>query len=269
MAEPTILERIVARKRREVAAARAARPAARLEAALEAADPPRGFAAAMARRIAARRPAVIAEIKRASPSKGPIRAELDPAACARSLADAGAACLSVLTDREGFRGSDEDLLAARAACSLPVLRKDFIVDEYQLVQSRLLGADCVLLIVAALDRSRLAALARRAGGLGMDVLAEAHDAAELELALETGAALIGINNRNLHTFDVSLEVTLGLVERVPEDRLLVTESGIGGPGDVRRMLERGVYGFLAGEVLMRAPEPGARLRELFFAPAAG
>jgi indole-3-glycerol phosphate synthase len=258
-----ILTRILASKAKEVAAARAAKPLAALRDEARAAPPVRDFAGALRRRIAAGAAAVIAEIKKASPSRGVLRPIFDPAAIAGRYEAGGATCLSVLTDREYFQGAPEHLVAARAACSLPVLRKDFVLDEYQVVEARALGADCILLIVAALDDARLAALETSARGLGMDVLAEVHDVAELDRALHLTASLIGINNRNLRTFDVALETTLDLLPRIPSERLVVTESGILAPADVARMRGAGVDAFLVGEAFMRAADPGAALRALF------
>ncbi len=224
----------------------------------------RDFAAALRARIAAGQPGVIAEVKKASPSQGVIRADFDPAAIARSYAAGGAACLSVLTDVDFFQGADTYLQQARAACALPVLRKDFVIDACQILEARVLGADCVLLIVAALDDAQLVEFSALARELGMDVLVEAHDAAELERALKTSAPLIGINNRDLRTFATSLDTTLGLRSRVPEDRLLVTESGIHAPADVVRLRAADVNAFLVGEAFMRAEDPGAELARLFF-----
>lgn len=260
---PDVLERILARKRQEVAERRQAVPADELAAAAASAPPTRGFAAALGRRIETGRPAVIAEIKRASPSKGPLRPGLDPADIARRYAAAGAACLSVLTDEPFFQGRSEDLIAARAVCDLPVLRKDFIIDRYQLVESRAMGADCILLIVAALGERALVDLAEQAQALGLDVLVEVHDADELNRALALATPLIGINNRNLRTFQTRLETTLALCDRVPPERLLITESGIATPADVTRMRQAGVHGFLVGEAFMRAADPGEALRALF------
>jgi len=258
-----ILARILASKSKEVAVARAARPPAALRDEARAAPPARDFVGALRSAIAAGKPGVIAEIKKASPSRGLLRPIFDPAAIARRYEAGGATCVSVLTDHEYFQGAPEHLVAARAACSLPVLRKDFVLDEYQVVESRALGADCILLIVAALDDARLAALEMSAYELGMAVLAEVHDAEELERALKLTTPLIGVNNRNLRTFDVALETTLELLPRVPRERLLVTESGILAPTDVARMRGAGVQAFLVGEAFMRAADPGAALHSLF------
>jgi indole-3-glycerol phosphate synthase len=260
-----ILARILAAKAREVAAAKAAQPLAALRDKARSAPSVRDFAGALRSRIAAGAAAVIAEIKKASPSRGVLRPIFDPAAIARRYEAGGATCLSVLTDREYFQGAPEHLVAARAACSLPALRKDFVLEEYQVVESRALGADCILLIVAALDDARLTALEASAHELGMDVLAEVHDAAELDRALHLATPLIGINNRNLRTFDVALETTLDLLSKIPSERLVVTESGILAPTDVARMCAAGVHAFLVGEAFMRAADPGAALRALFAA----
>jgi indole-3-glycerol phosphate synthase len=257
----TILERIVAAKRAEIAAARQRVSLRDLEQASRAAPEARDFAGA----LRARNPAVIAEIKKASPSRGVLRADYQPAAIARSYESAGAACLSVLTDRQFFQGSDEDLRVARAACALPVLRKDFIIDPYQVVESRAMGADCILLIAACLSRAEMAELERVARSLGMAVLVEVHDSAELDAALALETPLIGVNNRDLRTFATRLETTLELLPRMPNDRLLITESGILSTGDVRRMRSSGVQAFLVGEAFMRAADPGAALHELFTA----
>jgi indole-3-glycerol phosphate synthase len=259
----TILDTILARKREEVAARR--QQVSQFELNTRAASAPsvRGFADAVASKIAAGLPAVIAEVKKASPSKGVIRADFDPAAIARSYAAGGAACLSVLTDVDFFQGSDAYLQQARAACELPVLRKDFIVDAYQVYEARVLGADCVLLIAAALDDVQLSEFAFIAADLGMDVLLEVHDLDELERALPVPARLLGINNRNLKTFDVTLQTTLDLQHAVPADRVLVTESGILAPADVALMRNADVHAFLVGEAFMRQPDPGTALRELF------
>ena len=258
-----ILQRILATKRDEVEDARARVPLGALRAAARTAAPPRDFAGALRRRIQAGQAAVIAEVKKASPSKGVLRAEFDPAAIARSYAAHGAACLSVLTDVQYFQGAPEYLGQARAASGLPVLRKDFIVDEYQIVEARSWGADAILLIVAALDLARLQAFEAIAHDLGMAVLVEVHDAAELELALQLSTPLIGINNRNLRTFETRLETTLGLLPRIGSGRLVITESGILAPADVATMRAAGVHAFLVGEAFMRAPDPGVELERLF------
>lgn len=264
-----ILAEIIAHKRSEVAAAKAARPVASIEAELADAPAPRDFAGALRERIANGRPAVIAEIKRASPSKGLIRKDFDAARHAADYAEAGAACLSVLTDARYFQGNLDDLRAARAAADLPLLRKDFMIDPRQIAESRLAGADCVLLIAAALADAEMAELAACAAELKLDVLVEIHDREELERALSLDCELIGINNRDLRNFHTSLDTTLDLLTHVPADRLLITESGIGGSGDMRMMMDRGVYGFLIGETFMRAPEPGAELRNMLRGAAAG
>ena len=259
----TILDTILARKREEVAARRERTSLFELKARAASAPPLRGFADAVAAKIAAGQAAVIAEVKKASPSKGVIRADFDPAAIARSYAAGGAACLSVLTDVDFFQGADEYLVAARDACALPVLRKDFIVDAYQLYEARVLGADCVLLIAAALDDAQLSGYAFIADELGMDVLVEVHDLDELERALPIPARLLGINNRNLKTFEVSLQTTLELKVAVPADRVLVTESGILARADVALMRDNAIHAFLVGEAFMRQPDPGAALSALF------
>ncbi len=258
-----ILNKINAVKHAEVAAARAVRSLASLRDDAAGQGPTRGFVASLRDAIAAGRSGVIAEIKKASPSKGVLREDFRPAEIAQSYARHGAACLSVLTDRSFFQGATEYLLAARAACTLPVLRKDFMVDEYQIVEARAMGADCVLLIAASLDDARMADLEACALDLGMDVLVEVHDGAELDRALRLKTPLVGINNRNLRTFEVTLDTTLGLLARVPADRLLVTESGILSQADVQRMRDHDVHAFLVGEAFMRAPEPGEALAALF------
>lgn len=260
---PDILRRIVARKREEIRARAERVPLQELSRRVAGASAPRGFGAALRERIAEGRPAVIAEIKKASPSKGVLRADFRPADVARSYERYGATCLSVLTDIEFFQGADEHLLAARAACRLPVLRKDFTIDPYQIYEARCLGADCILLIVAALDDPLLRELALLAGALGMDVLVEVHTAAELERALSIGAPLIGVNNRDLRTFETRLDTTLQLLPMIPPGCVVVTESGILVPQDVALLRSHGVHAFLIGEAFMRAQEPGARLAELF------
>jgi len=262
---PDILKKIVARKWQEIAERSATVSVDALRERLSDADAPRGFAAAIDSKIAAGHAGVIAEIKKASPSKGVLRADFRPAEIARSYAANGAACLSVLTDVDFFQGSDDYLQQARAACALPVIRKDFIVDPYQVVEARAMSADCILLIVSCLDDEQLRALNDLAHQLGMDVLIEVHDAAELDRALKVDNRLIGINNRNLRTFDVSLNTTLDLLDRIPADRRVVTESGIHTPADVQLMRDHDVHAFLVGEALMRAADPGVRLAELFAA----
>jgi indole-3-glycerol phosphate synthase len=262
---PDILQRIIAVKAAEIAAAKVARPLPALRAAAEASAAPRDFAGALRDKVAAGAPAVIAEIKKASPSRGVLRENFDPAAIAASYARHGAACLSVLTDVQFFQGSAENLQLARAACSLPVLRKDFMLEPYQVYEARAMGADCILLIVAALKPARMRELEAAAAALGMSVLVEVHDAYELDRALELKTPLIGINNRNLHTFETRLDVTLGLLERIQGDRLVITESGILKPADVELMREHKVNCFLVGEAFMRADDPGAELARLFAA----
>ena len=258
-----ILQRILAVKADEVAAARQAKPLEALEAEARAATPVRDFEGALEARRAAGRPAVIAEIKKASPSKGVLRERFKPAAIAASYARHGAACLSVLTDSRFFQGRLVDLIAARGACTLPVLRKDFMIDAYQVYEARAAGADCILLIAAALEREKMRDLEAVARDLSLAVLVEVHDEHELERALVLETRLIGINNRNLHTFETRLETTLGLLARVPPDRLVVTESGILTQTDVARMREADVGCFLVGEAFMRAEDPGLELERLF------
>ena len=258
-----ILDRIVAVKRQEVAAARALHSDAALRELAAAQTAPRGFATALRAKLAAGLPAVIAEIKKASPSKGVIREHFVPAEIAASYARHGAACLSVLTDGPFFQGHADHLRQARAACPLPVLRKDFMVDPYQVLQARAMGADCILLIAACLSDAQMAELEACAVALGLDVLVEVHDGTELDRALRLQTPLLGINNRNLRTFEVTLDTTLGLQARVPADRLLVTESGITGPADVQRMRAAQVQAFLVGEAFMRADDPGLALAALF------
>ncbi|WAN10345.1 indole-3-glycerol phosphate synthase TrpC [Stutzerimonas balearica] len=264
MSVPTVLEKIVARKAEEVAERRARVALDELARQAAAADPVRGFADALIRRVRAKEAAVIAEVKKASPSKGVLRENFDPVQIARSYEAGGAACLSVLTDIDFFQGADAYLQQARSACSLPVIRKDFMIDPYQVVEARALGADCILLIAAVLDDGQLTELSAEAGSLGMDVLVEVHDASELERALKLETPLLGINNRNLHTFEVSLETTLDLLPRIPQDRIVVTESGILNRADVELMEINQVYAFLVGEAFMRAEQPGAELQRLFF-----
>jgi indole-3-glycerol phosphate synthase len=258
-----ILERILAVKAGEIEEAKKTLSLAALRDRAEAAEEPRDFVGALRAKIAARKPAVIAEIKKASPSKGVLREPFDPAAIAGSYASHGAACLSVLTDETFFQGRAEHLSAARAASGLPALRKDFVIDAYQVYEARASGADCILLIVAALSRSRMSELEALATGLGMAVLVEVHDRGELELALGLATPLIGINNRNLRTFETSLDTTLGLLPRVPPGRLVVTESGILGPDDVAALKQGGVKAFLVGEAFMRAVDPGTELERIF------
>jgi indole-3-glycerol phosphate synthase len=258
-----ILERIMAVKRAEVAAAKNAVPASRLEDLVGKQQVPRGFVSALRQKIDAGEAAVIAEIKRASPSKGVMREQFDPAGIAKSYAAGGAACLSVLTDREFFQGAPEHLAAARGACALPALRKDFVFDPYQVLEARAMGADCILLIAACLSAAEMKELEGVALELGMAVLVEVHDAAELDGALTLRTPLVGVNNRDLRTFETRIETTLGLLERMPADRIVVTESGIASPADVARLRGRGVNAFLVGEAFMRAPDPGRALRALF------
>ena len=258
-----ILEKILATKRSEIAAAMSETPLAAMQARAQAMEPPRDFVAALRDKIAAGAAAVIAEIKKASPSKGVIRADFRPAEIAASYEQGGAACLSVLTDAQYFQGDPQYLQQARAACHLPVLRKDFMIDPYQVYEARAMGADCILLIVAALDLPRMRELERIAHDLGMAVLVEVHDGDELGLALQLDTPLLGINNRNLRTFDVTLDTTLGLLSRIPSQRIVVTESGIFTPQDVARMRDNGVHAFLVGEAFMRAPEPGLELARVF------
>ena len=260
----TILHKILARKREEVAERRPRNSLASLEQRIAEQTAVRGFAAAIAARAVAGQAAVIAEVKKASPSKGVIRADFQPAQIAASYQRGGAACLSVLTDVDFFQGSDAYLQQARAACELPVLRKDFTVDPYQVIEARAIGADAVLLIVAALEQEQMRELAHTAAEVGVDVLVEVHDRAELERALELETPLIGINNRDLHSFETRLETTLELLPYIPADRQVVTESGIHTAEDVALMRNHQVHGFLVGEAFMRAQEPGEKLREMFF-----
>lgn len=260
---PDVLKKILARKAQEVAERAARVPVAALRDRIAAATAPRDFVSAIEARLARGEAAVIAEIKKASPSKGVLRQDFRPAEIARTYERHGAACLSVLTDVDFFQGSDDYLLQARAACALPVLRKDFILDAYQVHEARAIGADCILLIVAALDDGPMQDLGALAQSLGMDVLVEVHDQWELERALELNTPLVGINNRDLRTFEVRLETTLDMLDEVPEDRIVVTESGVLVPADVARMRDHGVNAFLVGEAFMRATDPGAELQRLF------
>ena len=258
-----ILNKIIAVKRQEVADALNRKPLAAMRQDAESRVQTRDFVGALRARIAAGKPAVIAEIKKASPSKGVLRSDFIPADIAQSYAEAGAACLSVLTDQQFFQGSIDYLKQARASCSLPVLRKDFIIDAYQIYESRVMGADCILLIAACLDDAQMKAFEALAMSLDMAVLVEVHDEAELARALMLKTPLIGINNRNLNTFEVSLDTTLSLMGKVPAERLLVTESGIMTPADVKRLRDVNINTFLVGEAFMRADEPGEALTELF------
>ena len=258
-----ILEKIIAVKREEIAASLQLRPLAAVRFDAESRVLTRDFVGAMRKKIAAGQPAVIAEIKKASPSKGVLRADFIPADIAQSYAESGAACLSVLTDTQFFQGSADYLKQARASCALPVLRKDFMVDAYQVYESRVMGADCILLIAACLDDAQMKDMEALAISLDMAVLVEVHDAVELERALKLKTPLIGINNRNLKTFEVTLSTTLSLMGQVPEGRMLVTESGIATAADVQRMRQAGINAFLVGEAFMRADDPGMALGTLF------
>jgi indole-3-glycerol phosphate synthase len=258
-----ILNKIIAKKREEVATGKALRSMEQLRAEADRQPPPRDFVGAIRAKIAAGLPAVIAEIKKASPSKGVIRPDFHPALIAASYEAGGAACLSVLTDRPFFQGDTEYLKEARAACSLPVLRKDFMIDPWQVMEARAMGADCILLIVSALSLPAMQELESLAFDLGMAVLVESHDGAELDLALQLSTPLMGVNNRNLRTFELSLDTTLSQLDRIPENRIVVTESGILAPADVALMREHQVHTFLVGEAFMRAPDPGQELARLF------
>ncbi len=266
MNTPTVLKKILATKAGEVAARSKVLPLTEIKAQALDMDPDalRGFYRAMKTKVEAGLPAVISEIKKASPSKGVIREHFVPEEIAVSYEKGGAACLSVLTDHDYFMGHEDYLKAARAACALPVIRKDFLVDPYQIYEARSINADCVLLIVAALSRMQLQDLEGIAHELGMDVLVEVHDEDELHTALTLNTPLLGINNRNLHTFELTLETTFGLLPQVPDNKLLVTESGILTPDDVAAMRERNVNAFLVGEAFMRVAEPGEELQKLFF-----
>ncbi|MCR8922298.1 indole-3-glycerol phosphate synthase TrpC [Dasania sp. GY-MA-18] len=266
---PTILKKIVARKREEIAERSAKTSVAQLQALAAQQTACRGFAHAIAAKLDAGLSGVIAEAKKASPSKGVIRPNFDPAAIAKSYEQGGAACLSVLTDADFFQGSEEYLMQARAACNLPVIRKDFIVDPYQVVEARAIGADCILLIAACLDDIQIAELNAAALELGMDVLIEVHDRAELDRTLPVGNTLVGINNRDLNTFETTLDTTFNMLPHIPDDRIVVTESSIHTAADVAAMREHKVNAFLVGEAFMRADDPGAKLKELFFEAASG
>ncbi|MFN6323512.1 MAG: indole-3-glycerol phosphate synthase TrpC [Burkholderiales bacterium] len=259
-----ILERILAVKKDEVQQAKKQFSWADLQEQSRQASPCRGFAQALLTRAAESKPAVIAEIKKASPSKGVLREQFEPATIAHGYEQAGAACLSILTDRQFFQGSPDDLQAARQACGLPVIRKDFLIDVYQVAQARAMQADAILLIVAALSDAQMNEMEAAALSFGLDVLVEVHDGAELERALKLKTPLLGINNRNLRTFETRLETTLNLLGQIPPQRMVITESGIAKRDDVQKMLDAGVYGFLVGEAFMRAPDPGAELKRLFF-----
>jgi indole-3-glycerol phosphate synthase len=262
---PTVLQKILARKVEEVAQRKVSVPLADLERLAYGSLAPRGFARALMERVARKEPAVIAEVKKASPSKGVLREEFIPTDIARSYESGGATCLSVLTDVDFFQGSDAYLKEVRAACSLPVIRKDFMIDPYQVIEARAIGADCILLIVSALDDVQMSELATAAKSVGLDVLVEVHDAVELERALNVlETSLIGINNRNLHTFEVNLETTLDLLPSIPRDKVVITESGILNRADVELMQISDVHAFLVGEAFMRAENPGHELHRLFF-----
>ena len=260
---PSILDRIIAHKHKEVRIRSSQTPIATLESRLAAASATRGFARRMIEQAATRTSAVICEIKRASPSKGLLRSKFNPRQYAAQFELAGASCLSVLTDKNFFQGSDQDMIDARSNCTLPVIRKDFIVEPYQVLESRALGADCVLLIVAAITEQQLHGLHGLAKDIGLDVLVEVHNEKELERALRLDARMIGINNRNLHTFETTLNTTLSMIGTIPRDKLIITESGILKVDDVKTMHDAGIFGFLVGEALMRQPHPGIALTKLF------
>ncbi len=260
---PDILKKILDKKEEEVARRKLRTPVADLESYAESVEKPRGFYNALQSRVLAKKPAIIAEIKKASPSKGIIREDFQPVTIGQDYAMNGATCLSVLTDKDFFQGSEVYLSLVRERCPLPVLRKDFMIDPYQVYEARALGADCILLIVAALADGQMHELAELATKLGMDVLVEVHDAEELHRALKLDSKLIGVNNRNLRTFDTSLQTTLDLKAQIPDDRLIITESGIHTSEDVQLMLDNGIYAFLIGEAFMRADSPGQKMRELF------
>jgi len=260
---PDILKKIILRKSDEVTERQKKVPLEQLQNSIISASPCRGFVNAMEQKISSGQAGVIAEVKKASPSKGVIREDFRPADIAQSYEQAGAACLSVLTDIDFFQGADAYLQQARAACDLPVIRKDFFIDPYQVFEARVLGADCILLIAACLTDAKMDELNSLAHDLGMDVLIEVHDAEELKRALPLNSRLIGINNRDLRTFETNLETTIDLLQQIPEDRIVVTESGIHTPEDVKHMRQNGVNGFLVGEAFMRADDPGSKLAALF------
>ncbi|GLS25609.1 indole-3-glycerol phosphate synthase TrpC [Marinibactrum halimedae] len=263
MNTPTVLRKIVDRKWQEIEERKHRVSVEALKVKMAEQETPRGFVNAISDRIAEGRAAVIAEVKKASPSKGVIREDFDPVAIAQSYEKGGAACLSVLTDVDFFQGGDEYLINARKAVSLPVIRKDFIIDEYQIYEARAIGADCILLIVACLSPEKLASLNHLATELGMDVLVEVHNGEELQHALALPNRLIGINNRNLHTFEVTLDTTFDLLSQIPEEKIIVTESGIHTTDDIAAMRGHNVHSFLVGEAFMRADDPGSRLAEMF------
>jgi len=261
--KPDILKTILAKKAEEVARRKSGMSIANLEEIASAVERPRGFYSAIQHKVLAKKPAIIAEIKKASPSQGVIRENFQPVLIGQDYAMNGATCLSVLTDKEFFQGSEAYLQMVRERCPLPVLRKDFMIDAYQVYEARALGADCILLIVAALEDGLMLELSDTATKLGMDVLVEVHDAEELQRALKLETKLIGINNRNLRTFETALQTTLDLKQQIPADRIVITESGIHTADDVKLMLDNDVYAFLVGEVFMRAESPGRKMRELF------
>lgn len=260
---PDILKKILLRKREEICERSEILDLDSIRKYAEQADPVRGFIASIEKRLAGNAPAVIAEIKKASPSKGVLRENFQPAAIAKSYEANGAACISVLTDADFFQGGENYLKQARSSCELPVIRKDFIIDPYQVYEARMINSDCILLIVAALDDETLQELLQLAHQLEMDVLVEVHDEDELKRALASGARLVGINNRNLHTFETSLDTTLNMLDQIPKDRIVVTESGIHTPDHVKLMRDNNVNTFLVGEAFMKADDPGEKLKELF------
>ena len=264
MSKNTILNEIIAEKRREISRAKQGLSFSDLEFQIQDCGPLRNFCDSLKSVISVRKPAIIAEIKKASPSKGVIRRDFNPAEHARDYEVNGATCLSVLTDVKYFQGADAYLEEAKAACSIPVLRKDFIVDPYQIAQSKLLGADCILLIVAALQHSQLLELAAYANEISIDILVEIHNREELDWALEVESDLIGVNNRNLHTFETSLQTTIDLLPHIPPGKIIITESGINTTEDIHKIISNGIFGFLIGESFMRASRPGSRLKELFY-----